>query len=595
MKKIFATVLFAGLLCGCYEDKGNYDYKLEDTSGITGEGGSVGISGMNEIVSVSFTPSIASGVEGNVIEVQKPLSEEEMVRRVDVNVTQTKATDIEKLNFFWCRTYTDAAGTEVKDTLTTPGYLELEMPLDRDMSYNIFLRIYDTSTGLSFYEKFKVKTRPIFKNSLFVLHGEEGDRKLGNIEVVGNDTYVRTDVKQLPSAPDNDYSDGVGLAYTVYTDIHNSHPGYWVNECYLTLFDSNSGAIAYNPHGMNIRYSPAYMFVPYLPSVPSIQDGREEFVFKKMIQTGSHSSTTFFKIALSESGTVYTGNSVFQLFIPGYGNEVSAKPDPLHQADYKITAATITENRFVMWDAKHNRFLYCTKRDRYTNSYLEAGDATNLNEPLYDAKVDFSSLEKSPEGMTAVLGYINYRENYEEQPAYFVFKDEASGEFYRYKLTAGGKGSSTSGNSAFAIEGEKMINFTPGELSTVTYNSWFTTNYLFYADGKFVYRYNLLNGDKMIIYEAPEQYNVNIIKFRAEDSEMMTHTGDLGLYLSIGMFNGINGAVAEVKLNTNADIDKDFAPVFYDSDENGVKWGKIKDLQFVHEYMYGTSNGLTGF
>lgn len=582
MKKIFVTLLFAGLLCACYEDKGNYNYKLDD---------------MNDMRSLSFTPSITKGIEGSIIEVQKPLTEDETVRRIEVDVEQTLASNIDKLEFSWSRTYINAEGVEVNDTLYTPGYVDLEIPLDRDIEYKMFLRVYDTETALSIYEEFKVKTRPIFKNSLFVLHGDDGARKLGNIEVVGNDTYVRTDIKQMPAAPDNNYSNAVGLAYSTYADIHQNHPGYWAEESYLTVFDNNSSAVAYNPHGMNIKHSPDYMFLPYLPDVPDIQDGHEEFVFKKMIQTGAPSNTSFYRIALSESGTIYTGNSVYQMFMPGYGNEVSANPDPQHQADYKITAATITRNRFVMWDAKNNRFLYSSKSDSYTNSYFDAVSATNLNSPVYDAKVDFTSLEKSPEGMTAVLGYINYRENYDEQPAYFVFKDEATGEFYRYKLTTvGGKGSTTASDAAFLIEGEKMKYFVPGDnLSSVTYNSWFTTNYLFYADGKFVYRYNVLNGDRMIVYEAPADYQVDIIKFRAEDSSAMTHTADLGLYLSIGLFNGVNGAVAEMKLNTAADIDKNFTPVFYEADENGVKWGRIKDLQFVYEYMYGTSHGLSGF
>ena len=54
--------------------------------------------------------------------------------------------------------------------------------------------------------------------------------------------------------------------------------------------------------------------------------------------------------------------------------------------------------------------------------------------PLLDANVQLQGLQKSPADMTAVMGYINYRDNYEQQNAYFIFKDEASGEYYRYEL-----------------------------------------------------------------------------------------------------------------------------------------------------------------
>jgi hypothetical protein len=50
-----------------------------------------------------------------------------------------------------------------------------------------------------------------------------------------------------------------------------------------------------------------------------------------------------------------------------------------------------------------------------------------------------------------------------------------------------------------------------------------------------------------------------------------------------GNADKIMSAVAEIKFNTAADIDKDFEPLFYDKDENNLPWGKIKDMQFVNE------------
>ena len=85
------------LLAGCYEDKGNYDYSLDS---------------MNEILSVTFSPSVVKAVDGNVIEVQQALDENSTLRRLDVTVEQTLAKDLENLDFFWCRTYTDEEGNE---------------------------------------------------------------------------------------------------------------------------------------------------------------------------------------------------------------------------------------------------------------------------------------------------------------------------------------------------------------------------------------------------------------------------------------------------------------------------------------------------
>ena len=124
------------------------------------------------------------------------------------------------------------------------------------------------------------------------------------------------------------------------------------------------------------------------------------------------------------------------------------------------------------------------------------------------------------------------------------------------------------------------------DTSTITYNSWFVTDYLFYSDGKTIYRYDARNGNNIPMYMAPEGYNITMMKFRIEDDE--DQTGDLGRILSIALYNETAqaGAVAEIKFNTAADLDEDFEPLFYDKDNEGNSFGKIKDLQFVYELNY---------
>jgi hypothetical protein len=201
--------------------------------------------------------------------------------------------------------------------------------------------------------------------------------------------------------------------------------------------------------------------------------------------------------------------------------------------------------------------------------------------------------------MTAVMGYMNYRDNYNQQNPYFIFKDEDSGSYYRYELLVQdiGDGSKvaparSAGDeadddrlSAYTIVSEKKLTgLTPTDMSTITYNSWFTTTNLFFAEGNTVYRYNVSNGDKFVVYEAPQGYDVTMIKFRTEESSAFSD--DLGLHLNIVLFNGSNGAIAEIKLNTAADIDDGFVPQFYDKDNEGNLWGEIKDIQFVNDYTY---------
>ena len=570
MKKILSFLLFVPLLSACYEDLGNYDYTLDS---------------MNEIKSVGFTPSVVRSASGDIIEVQQALDESDRRRRVDAVVEQTLAQDLEELDFYWFRTFVDENGNAVQDTVCTKGYLEFDLPVGKAMTYNILLQIYDRTTDLSHYSGFAIKTRPVFKNSLFVMHGSEGDRKIGNIEVVGNETKIYTDVKKV-TKDNNHYENATGFAYTTYINIPDNLTNIGETSA-LTVFCNNGETRGYDPHGMNVKFTSSQIFKPE----------SADFSYRRLVQTGDPSNYTLYKVVLTDDGEVYVGNVVQALYKPGHGCENAA--DVGHQTDYEITAATITHNRFLMWDAKNGRFLYAAKEDG--GFAIDEGNSikpsyTSRN-PLLDAHVRFQGLQRSPAEMTAVMGYINYRDNYSQQNPYFIFKDEESGDYYRYELLMqnigdGSKAKRTRGAdgeeeilSAYTVVGEKKLTgLTPSDMSTITYNSWFTTTNLFFAEGNTVYRYNVSNGDKFVVYEAPAGYDVTKIKFRTEDSSAFS--SDLGLYLDIVMFNGTNGAVAEIKFTTAADVDNDFAPLFYDKDNEGNLWGEIKDIVFVNEYAY---------
>lgn len=570
--RVFMFLVSALMLVGCYKDKGNYDYTLNT---------------MNEIKSVTFSPSVVMSAGGDIIEVQQALEEEDRTRRIEAVVEQTLEKTLDNLDFYWFRSYVDEHGKGVKDTILSKGFLEFDLPVGKAMSYNIFLQIYDRTTDLSHYSSFNIITRPVFKNSLFVMHGEEGDRKIGNIEVIGNETKIYTDVKAV-TRDENHYENATGFGYTTFIDIPDNLANIGVTSS-LIVYGSDGETKAYNPHGMNVKYTAQQIFKPE----------NVEFSYSRSVQTGDPSNYTMCKVVLTEDGSVYVGNHLHTLYKPGFACEGST--DLPHQTDYEITAATITNNRFLMWDAKNGRFLYSSKEDSgfATNEGGSISPSSVSRNPLLDANVKFTALQKSPADMTAVMGYINYRDNYSQQNAYFIFKDDASGDYYRYELLmqdigdgskakrrlAAGEDGEEEKLSAYTIVSEKkLVGLTPTDMSTITYNSWFTTTNLFFAEGNTVYRYNVSNGDRFVVYEAPQGYDVTKIKFRTEESSVFS--ADLGLYLNIVLFNGVNGAVAEVKLNTAADLDEDYAPLFYDKDNEGNLWGEIKDIQFVNDYIY---------
>lgn len=558
------------LLTSCYEDKGNYDYRFDSMNQV-------------DISNVSYQPEAYEGVSGKVIEVQLPLTEDK-VQRVEAKLSQTLSDNYDNLDFTWYTAYTATkrdpmTGREVtetvRDTLRTNGYVDLNFPANTDRNYSVIMEVKDRTTDLDYYAKLNVKTRLLFKNSLFFLHQQGGETFLGNVEKIGTMLESRSNAYKTakPTITDNPFADAVKLGYTScpYPEVNG-----------LMVFRSNGRGNTYNVFKALDTYD-----VPLVPAVSS------SFVASRVITVGNIATGNIFKCLLSRDGQFYMGKWAPYYTVPGEDAEES-----LQSGDYRVTAATVTESYYVLWDAKNNRFIYQSNRDWFPYQLNEyAQNPPHSVYPVMNAKVDFSSLGTlSPVGKTAVYGFIaSHNEFFPDAKPQFIFKD-ADNNFYLYELTpvdAGGKsrgGDAGASESAFTITGKKLPDFHPGSnLASITYNPWFSTNYIFYAKDDNVIRHNLSNGDEQVVYTAPAGYTVSVIKFRTEDAEsnstMGSNLGDLGLYLSIGMNKESNGAVAEIKLTPAADVDESFS-LFCDKDSEGNAFGRILDLQFAHVYTY---------
>ena len=558
------------LLTSCYEDKGNYDYRFDSMNQV-------------DISNVSYQPEAYEGVSGKVIEVQLPLTEDK-VQRVEAKLSQTLSDNYDNLDFTWYTAYTATkrdpmTGREVtetvRDTLRTNGYVDLNFPANTDRNYSVIMEVKDRTTDLDYYAKLNVKTRLLFKNSLFFLHQKGGETFLGNVEKIGTMLESRSNAYKTakPTITDNPFADAIKLGYmSCYLPEVNG----------LMVFRSNGRGNTYNVFKALDTYN-----VPLVPAVSS------SFVASRVITVGNIATGNIFKCLLSRDGQFYMGKWAPYYTVPGEDAEES-----LQSGDYRVTAATVTESYYVLWDAKNNRFIYQSNSDWFPFQLNEyAQNPPHSVYPVMDAKVDFSSLGTlSPVGKTAVYGFIaSHNEFFPDAKPQFIFKD-ADNNFYLYELTpvdAGGKsrgGDAGASESAFTITGKKLPDFHPGSnLASITYNPWFSTNYIFYAKDDNVIRHNLSNGDEQVVYTAPAGYTVSVIKFRTEDAEsnstMGSNLGDLGLYLSIGMNKESNGAVAEIKLTPAADVDESFS-LFCDKDSEGNAFGRILDLQFAHVYTY---------
>ncbi|MGP1480332.1 MAG: PKD-like family lipoprotein [Hoylesella enoeca] len=545
------------VLSSCYEDKGNYDYSFDR---------------MNSIDTLVFSPAAVETLNGQTIEFTQPLTEADTHKRIEVKVGQSLQKNTDQLDFKWIKSYIKDK-KRVNDTLTTKGYLDVDLPVGKATNFSIRLQVYDKTTGLARYENFIVATRPIFKNSLFFLHGKAGSVRLGNIETVGATTNVRSDAYKLIYKDEaNPFTDACKLMFQ-YGLVAVGRD--FVQNYNLIVFLNNGTTKTYNPFGMESRLTSYKDFI-----IPWSEQGA--FIPDKFGMVGDPSNQSDFYFITGKDGRFITARAIPSFKFPATEGSV---------ASYNITAATITSSEFLMWDARNNRFLHVNKDDGYGIwAERQAYDA-QLNNPVLDAHVDFSGLknELSPVGKKALYGFIQYRENYEKADPYFIFYDATSQKYYLYHLTstasADDKGDGESSDApAYTIKGKLLEDFSPSVQPTIMYNTWFSTNYVFYADGADVVRYNINNGDKTVLYTAPNGYNISCMKFRSADTFL--YSADLGRYLSIGMNKGDQGAVAEIKLNTASDIDESWAATFYDTDSDGAKLGNILDVQFVREYSY---------
>lgn len=580
MKKILYVAMSALMLTSCYEDKGNYDYHFDDLNKV-------------DISDVTYTPSAYEGVSGSIIEIQMPMTEDK-VQRVEANLKQTLADNYDNLDFTWYSSYTvtetnPMTGREttktLRDTLHTRGYVDLDFPANTDRSYNLMMVVKDKTTDLDYYANLNVKTRLLFKNSLFFLHQKGSETYLGNVEKIGSSLESRSNAYQtaFPTATDNVFSNAIKLGFTTYVPSRMAVGA-------LMVFNSDGRGYSYNTLKGLQRFD-----------VPLVPTGATSFVASRLIDVGSSSTYNKFDCLISRDGQYCIGKIAPYFMVPG----AASNDDTLHPGDYQVTAATVTADNFVLWDAKNNRFIYQSNGDNVPVWNMDGLAGTQSSMAVKDAHVDFSSLGSlSPVGKQAVYAFIaSHSEFFEDAKPQFIFKDNAD-NFYLYELTSvdGGKNSkakatrggddedASSSEAAYTITGKRLPDFHPGSnLASITYNPWFSTNYIFYAKDDQVIRHNLSNGDEEVIYTAPVGYTVSIIKFRTYDSEsnstLSSNFGDLGLYLSIGMNKGDNGAVAEIKLTTSADVDESYS-MFCDKDADGNAFGKILDVQFAHMYSF---------
>ena len=100
---------------------------------------------------------------------------------------------------------------------------------------------------------FAVATRPIYKNSLFFLHGKAGSVQLGNVETVGAVTNVRSDAYKLIFKEEkNPFTDAYKLMFQ-YGLVAEGRD--FLKKQNFIVFLNKGVVKAYDPFGLTPRFT----------------------------------------------------------------------------------------------------------------------------------------------------------------------------------------------------------------------------------------------------------------------------------------------------------------------------------------------------
>lgn len=561
MKKFIYAILImiVPLIVACYQDKGNYDYNYD---------------GLAKVDSISFTPQAYDVLSSKVIYFRKSGRPDTTEHRITVNPIFSEPNVADRMQYTWIRSYKWDKKAK-KDTITTPGYLDVLIPEKDGITYSVRLEIKDPKTDLAYNINFEVKTRDWYTNSLFILHGNSpDDMYIGNVEFANGTPIITTDAYKAvyPDSTVNAFQKAQRLSFRID----------YFNGAELLVHHSDGTAEIWNPYGLKLKKDTYYVIPPEIiannPLLP-----KEIMNFTPSGQGGGY------RLITGADGRFLVSRNTFWFFRPGANTE---NTNHLTPDQYFASIGAVTQDYVVFWDTKGKRFILNSLSG---NSYPPPfGNPTRtqvqLLTPVLDAHISPDILSRLSL-MQPLYAYSNTFNAWQDaNELRFLFYDPTDRTNYMCILkTADSKDKGKDGKddkekddeSVFTAELVHLPNLGLSPANTVlTYNSQFPLDIIFYAEGRSVYRYNLNNGDKVQLYEAPNGYNVSLLKFRQNDNYFHWTESKIWLFLTIGMNKGEQGAVTELKLNTAGDIDTHMPIRTYEGFKN------IVDVQFCNDLEY---------
>lgn len=446
---IFLLGMIAFIFGGCYEDKGNYDYK-----------------NVNDLVSITFTPEPVIGEYNYSYKYRQPALDTLKIT-YSPEITQSVAADESNLEYQWITGKT-VKGEVIYDTVFSKE-LTLKFPPKVGSAYTPLFRVIDHMTGVDYYRQFSMKTEVPFMKSWFVLHGQPGDRKLAVIEGVNEDDTEST------------------ITYDIYEDLWGQRR---FQNAIKLLFSPQDGSNYFAPEHTTVLQPDS---CSYMQSFELVVTKNFELMMPALsprprLAYGINDETGAATILVDEKGHFY--------WAKGDGYYFSAKTNE-ETENYVVDKMFLAKCGYVtVWDKEHKQFMYYNAgenpwiRDDPSGVFIHPEDSGTAILKLFE-----EGTFADDEWENQQVLYVGQGNSDMSEEGTIVVATNEEENYVVYQIGFYGKNS--------FIE----INKTPASKMKLDANSRFATSIafkdqIFYTRGSAVYLYNMVSGEEIYLYDA---------------------------------------------------------------------------------------------
>ena len=516
--------LVALVFGGCFADKGNYDYR-----------------DVNDVLSLTFTPEPTITEYSYDYTYKQPALDTLVVTYTPV-VEQSLVEGEENLEFQWIMENEDKLDTVFSKELV------LKFPPKQKTSYDPLFRMIDHSTGVEYYQQFKMMTEVPFLASWFVLHGDMGDRKLGVVEGINNED-------DEPSVTLDAYENiwgvrrfqkAVGLVYATSDDMDRVN---YEHE-HMTVIQEDSLAWMY-PFSLLVSRN----FYSMMPSTG--MGARFAYGVDDEIEGGT--------VLVTTNGKCFWGRGKGYYFTTQTTTETE---------NYVVDQLYINARHdVIIWDKTNTRFCYFSMPQLPTWSL----GGTHPGDDAYTATIDFltkedgSDLFEDGEWDNQEVLYIGQGNNeVSEEGTMILGRNGTSYTVYQLGKTKGDKGESLT-----VVRYPLSTDLALDQDSQVATSIAYTDQFFFTRGGSALYLYNIVNGEEKLLYDAGGR--ITKLKFRtARENLNADYFGVVNpnnrLAIVVDKGDG-TGELHEVYLSTAADVEETHV---YEG------FGTIQDIAFAN-------------